>query len=83
MDTCTVKKYSYVVSKQFDVFLAESAQSFRKFEYMVDHGELAICPENLKPATTDVIVRDLILCYYSLMIINIDIQSFKQLFDTL
>ena len=66
-----VKAY-YTVGKQFNVFLATSAQSFEKHEYSVSNSQLKICANKLKPRTTDLTKEDMLLCKDSLIKINWD-----------
>ena len=68
----TLKNFAYVVGKQFNIFYAGSAQSFGKYEYMVHRGELHICGERLKPDTTDLTKRDMLLCSDSLIKIKFE-----------
>ena len=70
----TIKRFAYVVGKQFDVFFAGSAQSFKKHEYMVDHGVLVICGERLNPETPDLTKEDMLLCYDSLITIKFGLE---------
>ena len=68
----TLKTFDYIVGKHFNIFLAGSAQSFGKYKYMVDHGELQICGERLKPDTTHLTKEDMLLCYDSLIKIKFE-----------
>ena len=68
----TIKKSQYVVGKQFNAFLAESALSFEKQEYNVIHGQLSICDEKLKPKTPNFTKEDMLLCKDSLIKIKFD-----------
>ena len=70
----TINKTYYFVSNQFKVFLAGSAQSIKKYEYMVLHGQLLICGENLKPDTPNFTRADMLLCNDSLVKIKLDEQ---------
>ena len=69
----TIKK-GYVVGKQFNAFLAGSAQSFDKYEYRLHNGRLKICAEKLKPATVKLTKEDLLLCNDSLINVKFDDQ---------
>ena len=70
----TINKTYYVVSNQFKVFLAGPAQSIKKYEYMVLHGQLFICDEDLKPDTPNFTRADLLLCNDSLVGIKLNEQ---------
>ena len=70
----TINKTHYVVSNQFQVFLAGPAQSIKKYEYMVKHGQLFIYDENLKPDTPNFTRADTLLCNDSLVEIKFDEQ---------
>ena len=63
----------YVVSKQFTVYAAESAQLFKKDEYMVQFpGTLAICEIHLTPKTFEFTEGDMTVCNDSIIRIAYD-----------
>ena len=67
-----VQKRYYLVSKNFNVFLYRSAQSFNRHEYIVLHGQLIICGKKLKPETSQFTEEDMLLCNDSLIEIKFD-----------
>ena len=62
-----VEKMYYVVDKQFNVFWVGSAQSFKKYEYIVFNGQFYICGHKIKPATPNFTKEDVLLCNDSLI----------------